>query len=297
LFARPERSFAGVNLPWVDYGHDFGSNAWHPSGGIAAREDSHKRLERAADRLQADDAGCLRWFLLCDGRAGIRFDENGAPLGLDDAFFRDMDAALAVLSKRDLGVMFVLFDYLLGSPKEDKGAVQLFGRARLITDPGLREQLIERVIVPIVARYGDHPAIRAWDIMNEPEWVDVDARSMKRFLERITEVIHAHARQPVTVGSANTKRLDLVRGIGLDFYQVHWYEHFGDRALAKDVKKLGLDRPVLLGEYPGRVETTRLGRIMGAAKSAGYFGALVWSLLSDDARSGYPGDFKSLSGV
>ena len=28
------RFLVGANLPWIDYGTDFGTSAWHPSGGL-----------------------------------------------------------------------------------------------------------------------------------------------------------------------------------------------------------------------------------------------------------------------
>jgi hypothetical protein len=91
----------------------------------------------------------------------------------------------------------------------------------------------------------------------------------------------------VTVGLARAAGLDLTRGLGLDFYQVHWYERFGWNALADPVDALELDRPVLLGEFPGRATNSTPGAIVAAARGAGYCGALVWSVLSEDDASGY----------
>ena len=42
--ARPFQ--VGANLPWLQYGGDFGANAWSPRGGLA-------RPERAASSLEA----------------------------------------------------------------------------------------------------------------------------------------------------------------------------------------------------------------------------------------------------
>ena len=76
--------------------------------------------------------------------------------------------------------------------------------------------------------------------------------ALQMFLGQAVRFVQLSASQPVTIGCAHTKRLDLVRPLGLDFYQVHWYERFGWRVLDRPVADLGLDRPVMLGEFPGR---------------------------------------------
>jgi hypothetical protein len=78
-----------------------------------------------------------------------------------------------------------------------------------------------------------------------------------------------------------------MRPLGLDFYQVHWYEKFGWPALEQPVAELGLnDRPIILGEFPGRSRS--VARVLDTARRAGYSGALLWSVLADDNQSAYP---------
>ena len=89
----------------------------------------------------------------------------------------------------------------------------------------------------------------------------------------------------MTVGSAGTWQLDLVRPLGLDFYQIHWYERFGWAALEQPVAELGLNAPAILGEFSGR--SARIADVLHAAQGAGYAGALVWSVLAEDDQSGY----------
>src|ERR687891_358199 len=76
----------GANLPWVHYGIDFGANAWRPDGGIAQPEE-REEVEKAFAQLTVSGVQYVRWFLLCDGRAGIRFTDGGTPLSLDDFVF------------------------------------------------------------------------------------------------------------------------------------------------------------------------------------------------------------------
>ncbi len=287
--ARP--FFIGANLPWVGYGTDFGASSWYASGGLSAQPAALARLDQTLHALGEDGIAIVRLFVLCDGRSGIRFNEDGLPIGPDSSLFADMDALIAAARRHDTQLMPVLLDSHLCNPPRIVDGVQLGGRAQLMTSPQGRAALIDHVLQPLVERYSDEEAIAAWDVMNEPEWCldpprSVPFEAVQRFLRMAVERVKATARQPVTVGSAGTWRLDLVRPLGLNFYQVHWYERFGWRALERPVAALGLDRPVMLGEFSGR--SARVASVLDAARRAGYRGALVWSVLADDDQSGYP---------
>src|SRR5262245_66561525 len=91
----------GANLPWLHYGIDFGANAWRLRGGVAQPEENGQ-LESVFVGLAASGVHYVRWFLLCDGRAGIRFNERGCPVGLDEFVFADVDAALASAARHGI---------------------------------------------------------------------------------------------------------------------------------------------------------------------------------------------------
>ena len=284
----------GANLPWIAYGGDFGANAWRPDGGVHTRADD---LTRALDRAARAGVRQLRWFMLCDGRAGIRFGSDGAPLGLDDAFFPDVDAALAAAADREIEIMFVLLDFLWCAPARLAAGVPLGGRGDVLRHAGKRAAFLEHVLTPIFERYGRSPQIFAWDVINEPEWTTcglgarrrrscVSLDAMQAFVRDAAALVHRCTRHPVTVGSASAHWLDAWRDLGLDFYQAHWYEHLESRApLARPVRDLGLDRPVLLGEFPSRVSPLEVRRILDTARSAGYSGGFFWSILADDSAT------------
>jgi hypothetical protein len=296
---QPGRFVVGVNLPWIDYGTDVGASRWFPEGGISVRPDALERLDKTLAVLNADGITVVRFFLLCDARSGVVFDDNGVPLTLDAAVFADIDAMIATARRHQVGLMPVLVDFHLCREPEIVNDVQLGGRSHLIVQPEARAAFIDRILSPIIERYGTDDAIVAWDVMNEPEWclrkhrfsrTGVRFDELQSFLSEAVQCVHRFARQPVTVGSAGTWQLDLVTPLGLDFYQVHWYERFGRSALERPVSELGLaDRPVILGEFAGR--DVRLDEVLPAARRAGYEGALVWSALADDSASAYPPDY------
>jgi hypothetical protein len=292
---RAQQTFVlGANLPWVHYG-DFGANAWHPAGGFAGSD-----VAWLGDRLrQARQSGitALRWFLFCDGRAGIRFDGNGRPIGLDDRVAGDVETALALTSAAGMHLVPVLFDYLWCGRRRTVRGVQLGGRARLLAQAATRTELLDRVVTPVLQRFGTEPGILAWDVFNEPEWItygvgtwrpwrSLSRLAMRDWLSALVGRVHAHTRHLATVGSASARWLDLVRGVGLDVYQPHWYDHLDRRApLTTPIARLRLDRPAWLGEFPTRPITRTAGEICEAAHRAGYAGAFAWSLLADDPVS------------
>jgi hypothetical protein len=112
----------------------------------------------------------VRWFLLCDGRSGIRFTPAGTPVGPDDRLFADIDAALEAAAACGLQVVFVLLDFLWFGAAAPVGGVQVRGRGRVVAGDYGQRALRRRVLRPLLRRYGRSPAVLAWDIVNEPEW-------------------------------------------------------------------------------------------------------------------------------
>ena len=283
----PRPFLIGANLPWIHYGIDFGTNAWSPEGGVG-RPGAREALESTFASLAGSGVRYVRWFLFCDGRAGIRYSERGRPLALDHCVFRDIDAALEAAGRHGMAVMFALLDFLWCAPATVIRGVQMGGRAQVLQDPQNRRALLDTVVAPVLDRYGTEPAIFAWDIINEPEWIkSVDAEQLRQFLADAVSLTHASARQPVTIGSAGTRWRHAYAGLGLDFYQVHWYDSLKHQPpLDTPVDQLGFDRPVLLGEFPTRGSRRTYDEIVEAARKAGYGGAFYWSVLSKDDCSG-----------
>jgi hypothetical protein len=261
-----------------------------------ARPEQRSRLADAFALLAGQGLRWVRWFMLCDGRSGLRMGAGGTPQGLDDRFFDDADAGLALAGEHGLRLMLVLLDFHWFGPAEWVGGVQLRGRAEMVTRGDRRAALRENVIAPVLARYGRHPAVWAWDVINEPDWVVRRTRAlgppaasplvMQALIEEVAGDVRRHTGHRVTVGLVGTRALDLVRGAGLDFYQLHWYDSVADQVpLDGPVASLGLDRPVLLGEFPTLGSPRPPRAIVNAARRGGYAGALAWSLLATDTAS------------
>ena len=165
--------------------------------------------------------------------------------------------------------------------------VQMGGRGQVFIRPEWRTALLDLVLRPVLERYADEPTIFAWDIFNEPDWIkSVPRDDLRSFLTDAVSLVHATTTHPATVGSAGVRWRDFYKGLGLDFYQVHWYDSLKHQpSLETSVEALGFDRPVILGEYPTRGSKRTAAEIVATARTAGYSGAFFWSLLSRDKAS------------
>jgi len=287
----------GANLPWARYGGDFGANVWSPEGGLATRSDDQQRVADVLSRLRDAGVTHLRWFLLCDARAGIRFREDGAPMEVQSQTWRDIDAALGLVRTAGLSLMPVLLDFHLCRPRRVVNGVQTGGRSRLIAHADLRAHLLDNVVGPLLANYGHEPEISAWDLFNEPEWAtfgvgtwnpvsSVSKNAMLGFLQAAAARVHAVTRQQVTVGTASALTLSLVRGLGLDFYQPHWYDRYEARApLSRHTAELDCDVPVVLGEFPTCNSARTPAELIATAEQCGYAAAYFWSAMADDGST------------
>ena len=124
--------------------------------------------------------------------------------------------------------------------------------------------------------------------MNEPEWrmdrAGLPGDKVRDFVRRAAELAHEHARQPVTVGSASAADLRRWRGLGLDFYQYHYYEHMNGDPGPGSAR---LDRPCVLGEF-GTAGRRPAEFYLDAALRGGLAGAWAWSYRAGDGQSAFP---------
>ena len=316
----PNRFLLGANVPWVHYGVDIGASAWRPEGGLHAHAEDAALLRQVFERLRADGVQSARFFVLADGRAGVRFAEDGTPESLDGSVFPDLDLVLEAARAAGIGLILVLLDAGWIAPATLIDGQTVRGHAETLRDPGKRTALLERVLRPILMRCADHPAIVAWEIFSNADvcvaglgpapaprrdlpsmlrrWVglgprpseaapQVSVEEMRGFLCDAVTLVHRHTRSLATVGVSRWTSLSLVPGLGLDVYSVGWPAD--EAELRRAVSDLRLDRPLLLNSFPGSHPHRSIKTMLDTARLAGYGGAFVWSVLRHDAASGYDG--------
>jgi hypothetical protein len=330
----------GCNYPWstdgstIFYGLDFGANVWGSHLGVSTRR-------AAVGRDFADMAAlgfvAVRWFVFCDGRAGIVYDDRGLPTGLDPHFFADLDVALEIARGHGIRLDLVLFDHrwMYSGVREtiaDPVTGDLLearlpeGRARVFLSRPARDRLFDRVIAPLVRRYGPAgeradlaSSVLAFEFMNEPDFVieewERDLSSHVRrplpfeviaeLVARLSDAVHHHSQALATLGCARLHNLWAWddEALGLDVLQVHSYPDVKHPERETDVfgmpaSALSSRRGVILGEFPGNgpeqhpdaatPPPTTLGEYLEFAVNAGYAGAWPWSFSGTDAYGRLP---------
>ena len=284
----------GVNYPYHQYGNDFGGNAWGNYG--VHDPDTYATVDADFARMAALGVRTVRWFAFADGRAGITFDAAGLPTGLDPFVTRDFDAALEIAGRHNIAINFVLLDFRFLWDARTENGVQLGGHATVLATPEGRQALVRNVFAPIFRRYANHPAILSWEVMNEPEWILQDAGTVDRenvsrpltlatfraFAEPVVEAIHSIAGSYATIGCADAKWARNWLGLGLDYYQIHYYDwmqpYSTDNLFAMRAESLELDRPVVVGEFPAANSSVAgLRDYLDTWYKNNYAGAWPWS--------------------
>jgi hypothetical protein len=283
----------GCNYPWstdgttVFYGMDFGANVWGTHVGVSTR-----RHEVARDFLQMARLGftVVRWFVFCDGRSGIEYDDHGLPAGPDPHVFDDIDAALDIARDVDIQLVLVLLDHrwmFEGVPDmiADPSTGALLearlpeGRAHVLNTHTGRDALLGNVVAPLVRRYGRGGArsdlatqILAFEFMNEPDFVveewerdlsqhvsrPLRFEALADLVARTSALVHRHTDAFATMAAARLHNLWAWddEELGLDLVQVHTYPDTNHSARDADVfgmraESLGVRRRIVLGEFPG----------------------------------------------
>lgn len=263
---------AGANVPWLTWGRDFGGGA---KDGVSA-PDNKATLMNSFANAKANGANVLRWWTFAGDPWQIKRDASGAPVALDEAVYQDFDAAMELAEANDVYYVFVLFSGSAAIPTS------------WVEDPGQRARLVQ-VLTPLFQRYADNPRVMSWDIFNEPEgdiWkTKVSEQGFRATVKAFTDAIHANSRALVTVGLTMLDGLPMVTGLGLDYYQAHWYDYMdsGDWCVpCKDYSatrlRWNLDAPVVIGEIfvgPG-LDNPHLR--LEDLYTKGYAGAWTWSM-------------------
>ena len=264
----------GVNIPWFNWGCDFGCGA---SGGVS---DPNVRqwLDQGFGAMSANGVKVARWWVLEGDPWQIKRDADGAPVSLDPRVYQDMDAALELAAKHDIYFSFTLFSAPTAVPE------------RWLTDPQQRAKLVQ-VLTPLFARYKGNPRLMAWDVINEPDWDiwknKIAKEPVQATVKAIAEAVHANSTAYVTVGAAMLDGLPHWTGLGLDFYQAHWYDYMDSGnwcARCSDYsaiqQRYGLDRPLVIGEFYAGKDTDAAQRFQDW-HAKGFAGAYAWSFFSE----------------
>jgi hypothetical protein len=270
--ADPQAYLHGANLPWLDWGCDFGCGATRGASSAASRE------QIGAAFAAARDAGMnvVRWWVFPGDPYQILVDDQQLPVGIDPAVYADFDAALDLADQYGLSLIFTLFSGPGDLPSP--WITTELGRQRLATALG-----------ELFAHYAGRATVHTWQVMNEPEWAIWNGTALpsdlRDLVTRIARSVHEHSSALVSVGGARLDGVGYWADLELDYITVHWYDEMQRLSECAacvtytDVHAVyGVDTPVVIGEFYLGPDVDGVSRLEDW-RSRGYAGALAWSLL------------------
>jgi len=294
---------SGLNIAWITFAADIGTG--------------HPDLEalRTQFALLAGAGGTLaRLWLHTDGTVTPEFTDNLVTSPGTYAI-ADLSKILDLAQSEGVRLMPTLwsFDMVRSELKKTSPGVVLRNHL-LLTDSDATTAYLDKALTPMVNAVKNHPALYAWDIVNESEgmtatenWGQVAPADrithlqIQTFINRVAGRIHKIApKNLVTSGAVSFKYLSQRAGLDnfysdaglisaggdplgtLDFYEVHHYNRMGKEysPFLHDVSYFAVDKPVLVGEFAMQeylehgVTAPRL--LYAKLQANGYIGALGW---------------------
>ena len=285
----------GTNYAWQNYGTDFGTGGW-------GKYTNWTQIGTDFAAMHTQGVHVVRWWVFADGRYSPEFNTDGTVSGLDSQFLLDIDQALQIAAANHIYLLFTMMDGGMWNNASFSGSVQMGGHAALLTNAAVQQTYLDNALKPLlqhVASSTYRSSVLGYDIVNEPDFAVKELNNgtfalaqVQSFVQNCTSYIHQYGGGGyATMGSAKSWWVGSWKGLGLDFYQFHWYPPFGDGALPT-YASLNLDKPCIIGEFPtaaasfgiGDTNTTSAQWYLDTIYNQGYAGALGWGYENMDAQ-------------
>lgn len=145
---------SGTNTAWVNYAYDFGNNQYEKS--------SKARWEADIPKLAQSGMNSIRVWVHAEGANTPHFDGNGYVTGTDrqGTLISDLKHFLDICKRNNILVNLVLWNGALMRNNNYKN---------LYWDQSKLQSYIDNALIPMVKALRYHPALAAWEPLNEPE--------------------------------------------------------------------------------------------------------------------------------
>lgn len=294
----------GANYAWYNYGTDFGTGGW-------GKYTDWTAVATDFAAMHAQGVSVARWWVFADGRYAPDFNSDGTVSGLDSSVLADVDRAVQIAASYHICLLLTVMDGSMWGPASTSGSVQMGGHSALITSAAAQQTFLDNALKPLlqhIAASSYKSSVLGYDLVNEPEaqmsgyWggSNLAASAVQAFVQKCADYVHTYGGGGyATVGSATPYYVATWKGLGLDFYQVHYYPWMdfsnGAGSGLPTYASLGLDKPCIVGEFPtntgsyGLSDTNALSSkwYLDSIYKNGYAGALAWSYRVGDSASNW----------
>ena len=168
------------------------------------------------------------------------------------------------------------------------------GRSDWLDNPSQANAYKNNALIPLIQRYKGNGNIFAIDLMNEidgvvggsegdygsgPTWAQAQA-----YISNFASAVHSAdsgRKVSCSTGWHQWNNLSYFKGLGLDFYDFHYY---GDTPAFPSAASLGMDKPIYIGECGqgtqsrnDSIQNTCEADALSSASSQGYAGLEIWA--------------------
>jgi len=297
----------GCNFAWNQWGTDFSNSNW-ASNWATDQSD--------LTTMYNDGVRVVRWWVFTDFGSSPTWSGTGngsTCTGLPAGWAANMVTAANWASAKGMKFYFCFSSFDMGNTANTGWA-----HDDVISNATTRNSFINNAVVPICQALKGNQGVFGYDIINEPEWIIQSSdnggatsgyrqnslANLQAYVKAMATAIHANADQPCSVGSAslkwNGKDYNFWQGLGLDFFDAHFYDwmvpYYDPTTVAPSTLtwyKTGspdAGKPIFVGESISTPNSQYTGATSGIAGNAnaqqalaiavmnnGYSGILPWA--------------------
>lgn len=313
---------SGVNMPWINYGGDFGGDTAATGEGFG----QFCSLDEYLRNISKAGGNTIRFWLFVEGTTIPTFLPDGTVNSTDitDSLITDLRRYMEQAQRYNIMIQWCLWNGAVLKPTD--------GIWGLIHDTSKLQTFIDKVLTPVVNALKEYPSLAGYEIMNEPEgsvlnnvkdsepcfdttilkgtgagWTgnNIPMKLFQQFANLQAAAIHAadpkalvtqgswsmHATVD-TEGNFNYWKDECLIAAGgkksgtLDFYQVHaypWNNKFeAGSPFTVSFLDYKLDRPLVVGEFIATGAPLTSPQEYTYLYNHGYSGAWGWSAIGGE---------------
>lgn len=264
----------GINLPWVNYGADFGADPKYPGYGPTYNSG---QMQSYLDNMKSKHMNIVRVWLFED-QSGLSFNGNSC-IGVSQQALNNIADFVNRANGDGIAVYVMLFNNTIPP-------------AYITSDGGV--SLVNNVVTPLARTLNGKRVL--YDIMNECDYAApaIGWTTLRNFLGKAATAIHTVTSYDWVTASDdhsddfNSSFYNTLGSLGFNFYDYHQYS---DVNTALRVTPAAVhNAPLYLGEY-GPTDgwnhhndtdnQNLINHFAAEASSKGYSGMLAWSYTGD----------------